>query len=56
MVHFPKLFPESSMVLVYSHGSGSNLEHIYGIGRLLWKLYNIGVVIYDYTGCGNSKL
>jgi pimeloyl-ACP methyl ester carboxylesterase len=56
VIHFPKVFPEDSMVLVYSHGSGSNLEHIYNVAKAIWKLYDVAVVIYDYTGCGNSKL
>jgi len=54
VLHFPLTSPEKSTVLVYSHGNGSDLNHIYGMARKLFELYSVAVVAYDYTGYGES--
>jgi len=41
-------------LLIYSHGSGSTLNHVYEfIIGLSWK-FNISTIAYDYTGDGES--
>ena len=43
------------MILVYSHGSGSTLNNVYGFGVNMMVRYGIAVVLYDYNGEGESK-
>ena len=55
LIYLPASNPKSSMVLVYCHGSGSSLNNIYGFGINLMVKYGIGVVLFDYSGEGESK-
>lgn len=43
-----------SILLIYCHGSGSTLNHVYEyINSLAWK-FEISAIAYDYTGDGES--
>ena len=55
IVYFPAPKPKASIVLVYSHGSGSTLNNVFGLGLNLMTKYGIAVVLYDYNGEGESK-
>jgi hypothetical protein len=47
--------PSQSILLVYCHGSGSTLNHVYEYtNSLAWK-FGIAAIAYDYTGDGESQ-
>jgi pimeloyl-ACP methyl ester carboxylesterase len=52
---FPSVTPRSSSILVYSHGSSSNLNNVYEFANALALKYNVAVLAYDYTGDGESQ-
>lgn len=56
ILYFPLTSPERSTVIVYSHGNGSDLNHVYDVARKLFEMYGVAVVAYDYTGYGESRL
>jgi pimeloyl-ACP methyl ester carboxylesterase len=46
--------PKFTQLIIYCHGSGSNLNNLYNFGTQLKTLYGISVLLYDYTGDGES--
>jgi pimeloyl-ACP methyl ester carboxylesterase len=46
--------PKITQLIIYCHGSGSNLNNLYNFGNQLKILYGISVLLYDYTGDGES--
>jgi hypothetical protein len=40
--------------MIYCHGSGSNLNNLYNFGTHIMVRYGISVLLYDYTGDGES--
>lgn len=52
ILHFPIPNPSSSILIVYSHGSGSTLNNVYDLGASMRLKYSVGFVAYDCTGEG----
>ncbi len=46
--------PYNSLLFIYCHGSGSNLNNLYNFGTHIMVKYGISVLLYDYTGDGES--
>lgn len=56
ILHLPASSEDNDdLVMVYCHGSGSSLNHVYGIGKEIRSLYGISFVGYDYVGDGESE-
>lgn len=41
--------------MIYCHGSGSNLNNLYNFGVHVSSRFKVSVLLYDYTGDGESK-
>lgn len=52
VLHIPLLNPSESTLFLYSHGSDSNLNKVYGFIKKIQELYGVSVMSYDYTGYG----
>lgn len=56
LLYFPAAFPSLSLLIVYSHGSGSTLNNVYDYAYTLAIKYGVGVIAYDYSGDGESEI
>ena len=52
IVYFPSVLPKVSLVIVYCHGSSSNLNNVYDFANTMATKYSVAVVAFDYTGDG----
>jgi hypothetical protein len=55
LIYFPAAFPELSLLIVYSHGSGSTLNNVYDFAYTMAMKYGVAFLAYDYTGDGESE-
>jgi len=53
IIYFPS--ENKELLFIYCHGSGSNLNNVYNFGGNLMNTYGISVLLYDYTGDGESQ-
>jgi alpha/beta superfamily hydrolase len=55
MVHFPASNPKTSILVLYCHGAGSNLNTVYALGTHFRMKYSIAFVGFDAMGEGESE-
>ena len=55
VLHFPATNPSLSLLLVYSHGSGSTLNHVRDFVYAMHLKFGIGAIGYDCSGEGESQ-
>ena len=48
----PTTNKSNQLLLIYCHGSGSTLNHVYEYCKILQLKFSISILAYDYSGDG----